>query len=154
MGLVSARFGPLEPLLIRFDRSAVLGSLSLLVAREHDLPYALGVLANAYPKHGIRLRLRSAALALASGQPWIESLRRQGLVSSADASVLSAAERVGNLPWAMHELADANERRAIYRIETVMAIGMPIVILLLGCMVAVIVIGWFMPLVALITNLT
>jgi type IV pilus assembly protein PilC len=68
--------------------------------------------------------------------------------------VLQAAQRVGNLEWALDELADASLRRAAYRWQAVVNVLGPLVILFAGLLVGFIVVALFMPLISLIQGLS
>ena len=68
--------------------------------------------------------------------------------------MLGAASRVGNLGWALGELADSSRRRLTYRLHALVQVLFPLAIGLVGLTVMFFVVGLFMPLVALIQNLT
>jgi type II secretory pathway component PulF len=84
---------------------------------------------------------------------WRESLLQTRLISTADAAVLGAAERVGNLEWALEEMADSAMRRMIYRVQALLQILFPILLLVLGFVVMFFVTSLFLPLIALIQGL-
>jgi type II secretory pathway component PulF len=88
------------------------------------------------------------------GEDWCESLRRVRLIANADAAVLKAAQRVGNLAWALDEMADSSLRRWAYRLRAVLNVVFPLLLLAIGIFVMLIVIGLFLPLIKLIEGLT
>jgi type II secretory pathway component PulF len=106
-----------------------------------------------YPKGWVRRRLDRVFTTVCAGADWIDSLRAQGLIRPADSAVLRAAERVGNLPWAMREVAESNRRRFNYRVYVLLQVLFPLVILLVGLTVAVFAAAYFTPLVTLIQRL-
>jgi type II secretory pathway component PulF len=91
---------------------------------------------------------------LAGGAHWIDALRRAKLISAADAAVLAAAQRAGNLPWALEEMADSVIRRQSYRLQVAMNLIFPPALLAVGATIGLFAIGLFMPLVTLVQALT
>jgi protein transport protein HofC len=88
------------------------------------------------------------------GDDWCESLARHNLIKPADEAVLQSALRAGNLGWALRQLAGSQRRRFAYRVQTLSQITFPPVVIIAGIVVAVFVVGCFVPLVDLIVNLT
>lgn len=140
-------------LLRRLDTAAILDALSLATDAGRPLGRAVATLASCYPQNSIRCRLFRASREIENGSDWCESLRREGLIKQADLAVLQAAARVGNLTWALREMADSNRRRLAYRLQTLVQLLFPPVILLFGAVVALFVVGFFVPLILLIQNL-
>jgi type II secretory pathway component PulF len=110
-------------------------------------------LAGTYPQANIRRKLSYVGVDIHRGGDWCESLRRHGLIKRADMAVLKAAQRVGNLPWAMHEMADSNRRRLAYRLNALVQLAYPPVIICVGLIVMFIVVALFYPLITLIQRL-
>lgn len=138
----------------RYDASLVLRSLALLMKQRLPLPESITLLANVYPRGGVRRRLTLAAVAIEQGVDWKVALRQQWLIGPAEFAVLSAAERAGNLPWAMDEMGEGLMRRLTYRLMVVHQIVYPILLLLFGGVVATFSIGMMLPLISLIQGLT
>jgi len=88
------------------------------------------------------------------GVDWVQSLRDRGLISAADLAVLHAAQRVGNLAWALREIADGHRRRLAYRWQTRLQILFPAAIVCFGLLVLLFWVSYFLPLIALIQKLT
>lgn len=137
----------------RYDASLVLRSLSLLLAQKVPLPQALVLLANVYPRGGVRRRLTLAAIDVEQGRDWKQALQRQWLLGAAEAAVLSAAERSGNLPWALDEMGEGMMRRLTYRLMLLHQFLYPVLLLLFGGIVAFVSIALMVPLIALIQGL-
>jgi type II secretory pathway component PulF len=112
------------------------------------------LVAETYPLSIVAGRIQLAAQRITGGQNWCASLRQVGLIGQADAAVLAAAQRTGNLDWALEEMADSALRRQAYWIQVLLATLFPVVLLTLGLVVGLIVIGLFLPLIALIQGLT
>ena len=117
------------------------------------LPQAMQMVADCYPLSIVAHRMRGAANRVAGGMNWCDSLRQTGLIGQADAAVLAAAQRVGNLDWALEEMADSALRRQIYRVQALLQILFPIAVLVLGGVVLLFVVGMFIPLISLIQGL-
>jgi len=146
------------PLMARVTRrlhaAKVLDSLAMAAERNQPLLKTVATLARCYPKGSIRRRLRLVLVDVASGIDFIESMRTWGLLSRSDGAVLSAAQRVGNLAWAMREVADSNRRRLAYRAQTWMQVLFPAAVVCMGLAVMFFYVSYFLPLIALIQRLT
>lgn len=137
----------------RLDTAAVLDALALAASHERPLPETLSILGQHYPKRSIRWRIYGVLVDVQGGGDWVDSLRSRGLIGQAEHGVLNAASRVGNLPWALAEMADSARRRLAYRLQALLQVLFPLVILGFGSLVMFLVVGYFMPLIALITRL-
>ena len=67
--------------------------------------------------------------------------------------MLASAEAVGNLAWALAELAETAERRLAIRFQLVIQTLFPLVVVILGMVVFILATAYFLPLVDLIQNL-
>jgi type IV pilus assembly protein PilC len=137
----------------RYDGALIMRGLSLAIRRGMGLPQAMRLVADCYPIRIAGGRLTKAADRVAAGMNWCDSLRNAGFISGADVAVLSAAERVGNLDWALEEMADSSIRRQIYRVQACLQLVFPVVLVLIGMAVGFFVVGLFIPLVSLIQGL-
>ena len=138
----------------RLDSARILDALALVARQQQPLTIGIGALAQSYPKHDIRRRLRQTLVDIESGGDWSESLCRRGLIGRPELGVLRAAQRVGNLPWALAEMADSGRRRLAYRVEAMVQTLFPPIVVLIGLVVMFIVVALFLPLISLIQNLT
>lgn len=138
----------------RYDGALVMRGLALAVRRQLPMTQALHLLADTYPIRHVGRLLAAVAGKAYQGASWHTSLAHAGLISSADAAVLAAAERADNLPWALEEMADSAIRRQTYRLQLALHCLYPLVLLLLGGLVAFFVIGLFLPLISLIQGLS
>lgn len=136
----------------RYDGAVVMRGLALAVGRGIPLPEALGLLADSYPLSVVGARLREAADRIVQGADWRASLQATGFFSATDVAVLGAAERVGNLPWAMEEMAEGVLRREIWRVQALIFVLYPAALLLLAVVIFLFVAGLFLPVVTLIHN--
>jgi type II secretory pathway component PulF len=143
-----------DRLLGRRHTALVLRSLSLMVEAGKPVSVALQILKSHYPAYWIRRRLAHAEFDVRQGVEWIQALWRQRLIGHADADVLAAAEAVGNLAWALSELATALERRMTIRFQIAIQALFPLVVLMLGMVVFILVAAYFLPLVDIIKSLS
>ncbi|HZW32323.1 MAG TPA: type II secretion system F family protein [Isosphaeraceae bacterium] len=138
----------------RRHTALVLRALSLVVEANQPIALGLATLAEHYPTRWVRRRLVKVERAVRQGADWIDALWRVGIIRSADAEVLASAATVGNLAWALRELAETSERRQAIRIQAVVQTLFPVAVILFGMVVAIMVIAYFVPLIKIIGELT
>jgi type II secretory pathway component PulF len=138
----------------RYDGALVLRGLALAVRRGVPLPEAMRIIGEVYPIRNIGVRLEVAANQVAAGMDWLASLRQAQLISRTDAALLAASVRVGNLDWALEEIAESSMRRQIYWLQSILQVLFPITLLFLGGVVCFFVVGLFLPLISLIQGLS
>jgi type II secretory pathway component PulF len=137
----------------RLDAAQILDTLSLVAGQHRPLREGIAALAASYPKSDVRRRLRQAMADIAIGRDWCESLLWQGLIGRTDLAILLAAQRAGNLSWALREMADGNRRRVAYRVQAAAQLLFPPIVIAMGLVVMFIVVALFLPLVSLITKM-
>jgi type II secretory pathway component PulF len=154
MGWIQFGLPGLNWLTRRLETARILDALSLVAQQQRPLVEGIATLAQSYPKYSIRRRLRRVAKDVSAGIDWGDSLVDRGLIQRADWAVLQSAQRVGNLAWAMREMADSHRRRLAYRMNALLQMAFPLVLLIYGGIVGVFVVAYFLPLIALIQRLT
>ena len=137
----------------RLDVAAVLRLLAVIAAAERPLEPALAAFARTFPNDSLRRRLRRVREDVSYGADCWESFRVYGLLNSREVAMLKTAERVGNLPWMLGETSASIERRFAYRLQIASQFAMPAVVLTFGALVFAVVVGLFLPIVALIEKL-
>jgi type II secretory pathway component PulF len=137
----------------RLDTARILDGLAIVARQQKPLAEGLAALASTYPKSNIRQLLSHALHEMAAGSDWTEGLYHQQLIRRSDLALLQAAQRVGNLPWALQEMADSNRRRFTYRLQAIVQAAFPPVVIFFGLIVMFIAVAIFLPLVALIEKL-
>jgi type II secretory pathway component PulF len=75
-------------------------------------------------------------------------------ITRVEQSLLHTAERAGNLPWALREIARRRDKWTAYRLMATLQVAYPAAILLIGTMVAFYAISLFIPIVRLIEGLS
>ena len=132
----------------------VLRVLALAAQRNCPLPRMLDAIADSHPKRWMRRRLKSVAMDIKDGCAWQKSLQIEHLIGQTDAAVLAAAQRSGNLSWALREMADSFHRRANYRLQAFVQVVLPLLMLPIGVLVCVLAVAYFAPLTSLIEGLS
>jgi|GEM_PF-1269510 len=128
--------------------------LALPVRHGKPLVSTIDSMARLHPRGWIRRRLDRVLRDLQRGASWQEGLRKRGLVASGDLALLSAAERNGNLAWALEELGNSYQRRAEYRLRVFEEFAFPLLVLTMGLLVGGFALAYFTPLVELIQQLS
>jgi type II secretory pathway component PulF len=134
----------------RLDTARIFDSLAIVARQQRPIIDGIAVLAGSYPKSNIRALMSLTLGDIESGGDWAGALRGRGLIRRSDYALLQAAQRVGNLPWAMQEMADSNRRRFIYRLQATVQAVFPPMVIVFGLIVMFIAVAVFLPLVALI----
>ncbi len=137
----------------RLHTAEIMETVAMFVDAKRPITEALAGLAHWYPAGNIRRRLALAHADIQQGRAWCESLAKRRLISPADAGLLLAAERVGNLAWASGELADSNRRRYASRATAIVQTAFVVLLLGYGMLVAFFFIANFLPLIKLISSL-
>jgi len=142
-----------DRLLGRRHTALLFRSLALVVRAGKPIEFGLSLLADHYPTWWVRRRLSAARTEVRQGADWIESLGRHRLIRPADAEVFRSAAAVGNLGWALDELAESSERRLAIKFQMLVQTFFPLVVLMLGLVVFVTALGFFAPLVKIISEI-
>ena len=153
-GLTDADLPGISRMTRRLDSANILDALALVADRQQPLYEGIDALAQSYPKKNIRRRLQLATDDIKRGRDWCESLLWQGLIRRPEAAILQSAQRVGNLAWALREMAESVRRRLIYRLQAIAQVLFPPIVVLMGLVVMFIVVALFLPLISLIQNLS
>jgi type IV pilus assembly protein PilC len=148
-----------DPPLVRsvaslLDRANILRNLSEAVVQKVPLQAMFDSLGQTYPKGYIRMKLYEAGHRIASGAHWCDSMKSVGLLSSPDAGVLKSAERVGNLSWAMNEVAARLSGRFVARVNSILAVLFPLVLFTFAAIVFLVACGMIEPIADLVMSLS
>jgi type II secretory pathway component PulF len=142
----------LARILPRLRTPLVLRCLGLAVDGGRPLPGALAILAARHPDTSFGRRIGQVEESVAQGMGCWQVLHSAGFLRRGEVAVLEAAERVGNLGWALRGVADSVERRTDQRLRIFRELVRPVGLLMAGSVVAVFVIGMFLPLVKLLSE--
>jgi type II secretory pathway component PulF len=132
----------------------VLRCLSIAVDADRPLGVALGVLASRHPDRLLRLRMAILAGEVEQGEDCWLAMGNARLLRKGEAALLEAAQRVGNLAWALRGLADGIERRAEYRFQLFMEFVHPALTLAAGTIIGAFCVSMFLPLIVLLNKLS
>lgn len=128
--------------------------LALAIDHRAEMPRALYALSVTHPVKAIRNRLASAYQGVASGKPWVDVLTQNRLLTRNERGLVETAGAVGNVPWALRQIALRRETQLAARMTLVGHIAYPMIILLFSAAVAAIAIGLFLPIVKLTEGLS
>jgi protein transport protein HofC len=143
------------PLLGRLYRLQVRGQflelLGLMLESDRPLPEILDRLVRSRLLPGVAARrVRRLVVDLEQGQPLTESLARHGLITEPMRGLILAAEKAGNLPWALQELGDTVTRRCARITHRVTLVLFPVIVFGCACLIAYAALSIFTPLIAMI----
>ena len=138
----------------RAHTATILDTIAMFAKAERPITDALAELAEWYPTRSIRRRLVHALADTRGGREWCDALAGRNLISFADRALLRAAQRVGNLPWSLAELAESNRRRFATRANAWIHSIFTVALLGYGGLVCLFFIGNFLPLIKLISSLS
>jgi type II secretory pathway component PulF len=123
---------------LRCDSALVLRALALAVRQSLTIGPAVALLARQYPKASVARRLARSAGEVERGVHRCEALCGAGLIRQVEVAVLRAAERAGNLAWALDEMADSVLRRFTLRLRGVLAVLFPACVVAFGLSMALV----------------
>ncbi len=138
----------------RQEAPGLLRGLAQTVSSRQPLGDTLHLAAAHFHNRGLGRVLEQANAAVAAGQTCWSALCDADLLQPREESLLAAAERTGNLPWALRMLAEDIERQRVYRLLRYTEIAWPLIIIGLGSCVMVVCVGFFMPLVKALNDLS
>jgi type IV pilus assembly protein PilC len=144
----------LAKLFPKLDAPDVLRQLSAVVRSGRPLNDALSAMAKTHQRMSARSSLTEVHEGVQAGGDAWELLTKSGYLRGQDLQLLRVATDAGNLPWALDELASSRERTLEYRVQMASSFIEPAVIVAFGLLCAFIIIGFFMPLVKLLNDLS
>jgi type II secretory pathway component PulF len=138
----------------RYDMAPIMRHLARTIEKGKTLPDGLLAIANSYHRPTVADSVAQVYVEAESGGDCWKSLLERGYLSRRDLTLIEAAKRSGNLPWAIREIADVREKNYIFRIDTFVQFFRPVPILAIGLLVGWICIAMFMPVVKLVNDLS
>ncbi len=145
---LSVRFSP------RLKTPPLLRCLAVCIEGGRPLVQALGSLSENHPDMYFRRRLSQIFDDVSRGDECWLALRACGMLRRGEPALLEAAQRVGNLPWALRCIADNIERRALYRFHLAVQFIDPALTLAAGFVIGTFCASMFLPLVELLHKLS
>jgi general secretion pathway protein F len=135
------------------DRALILHWLASSLRQRRPAAETIRLLAGYFPSSAGRRRLEKAAVRIDRGEHWAESLCQCGVIGRSQCALFQAAERAGNLPWALDEMADSGLRRLACRCQAGLDVAFPALLAAFGGMVLLIALGILAPLFTMISSL-
>jgi type II secretory pathway component PulF len=154
LGLSLRQFPIIGRLWWSADCSLVMHWLAIAVRQNLPLGDMIRLLAAHFPHARLRGKLERASMGIDRGHNWCDSLQERRLLRSRESGLIKAAERAGNLAWALDEMAQSGIRRSAYRIRAWTNIIFPVLLCGFGAVVLFICLGTLLPLAALISGLS
>ena len=147
--IFSRLFRPLREL----HAADVLQKIGIASAAGRPVAGALSTLARYHFAPTIRHKLLFVRNEVEQGAEVWRSLTAVGLISPPEMRLLKTADRVGNRPWVLKQLAAVKQRRTQWRLQRAAEFVLPALVLLLGALVLFQALTIFEPLVKLIEGL-
>ncbi len=148
------RVGWFGQFFLRMDTPVILRSLGITVGAKQPLEFGVDRIADRHRRGVVRQRLNNVFYAIKGGDDCWEAMRRQRFITKHERALLQAAQRAGNLSWALSELAGTIERRIVHRLRQLSELLQPVLVLFVGLNVLFICLAFFMPIINLITSLS
>ena len=136
------------------DAPDILRQLGVVVGAGRSLADGLTAMGRFHDRPSVAKLLARVAIDVQAGDDCFAMLRQQRLITEADEQFLSSAQRVGNLAWALNELAEIRERRLSHRCRFFLEAFRPVPVLIAGALVFFLVVAFFMPIVKLVNDLS
>ena len=114
------------------DRARILEMLAPAVEHQRPLRDSLERLVAIYPTGFIRRRLCRVVDAIERGGDCWAAFRSSRLLHRDECHLLATAEKAGNLPWVLREVAEQNRRRHVQRIKSVFQFLAPLLLIFVG----------------------
>ncbi len=135
-------------------QSRILKMLAVMLEAEKPLPEALSILSDSgvFP-FAVCQSLHQGRTQIEQGQTLPDVLSGVGLLPAHMAPLVRAAERARNLPWALTELGNNLASRAVWLRRRLSLFLFSTSVVLVGLLVGFMVVGMFMPLVKLISEI-
>ena len=130
-GVAGRLFRPLRELRV----ADVLQKLSVATQAGRPIAGALSTLARYHFDPTLRHQLLVVRNELEHGVDIWQTMGKLGLLTAPETQVLETAERVGNRPWVLHQLAMLRKRRNVRRMAFWSELAVPAVIILMGAFV-------------------
>jgi general secretion pathway protein F/type IV pilus assembly protein PilC len=131
----------------------VLRKISIATTAGRPVSGALSTMARYHFDPTIRHNLLFVRNEVEQGADVWESMRAADMLTPPEVRVLATAERVGNRPWALKQLAFAKIRRTRWRLERLSELVLPAVVILIGAFVLIQALSIFLLLTQLIHEL-
>ena len=153
-GWRNLRFRLFAPMYRRFDASGILRHLARTIENRQPLTDGLLAIANNHHRPVIAEDCAEILAHVESGTSCWTQLWASGFLHKRDLAVIESAERTGNLPWALRAVATLREQRMQYRVDALLILMRPVVLLLMGAVVGLVALSMLFPMIKLLNDLS
>lgn len=133
------------PILHRFAISEFTRSLGTLLAGGIPLVPSLEVSTRAVGNRFVRARLEPAAGQLREGSAFHETMTRSGVVTDLAIDMIKVGESTGALADMLNEVSDFLDEEVETRVERILALIEPVMLVVMGVIIATLLIAMYLP---------
>ncbi|MBN2311167.1 MAG: type II secretion system F family protein [Candidatus Hydrogenedentes bacterium] len=145
LGAMILRLALLGELVRKTEVAGFSQTLGTLLGSGLPIVNALSITASTLKNPGYGDAVRAMGLAVRDGGLLSEALAKQALFPEMVSSIVSVGEQSGDLPGSLEQLAEENERDVDRHVKVVMTLLEPLMIIMLGLIVAFIVLAVLLP---------
>ena len=138
-----------KAILARFART-----LGTLVASGVPILQALGIVKEAIGNAVVEGAVENVTSSIKEGESIADPLRQSGVFDEIFVNMVSVGEETGDLDKMLNRIADNYEEDVDVKVESMMSVLEPVMIVCIGAVVGLIVIALFMPLMSIIKRLS
>jgi type II secretory pathway component PulF len=147
--ILARTFWPLRELRV----ADVFQQLGVAAEAGRPIAGAVSTLARYHFDSALRNQLLFIRNEIEQGADVWQSMGAAGLLAPAEVRVLCLAERVGNRPWALRQIAQLKKRQTTRRLARWSELAAPLVVILMGAFVLFQALGIFGPLASILHSL-
>lgn len=140
--------------LVDLTSADLLSNLAVASAAGRPLDGAISTLARYHHSVSFRNKLCYLRNELEQGATLWPTMRGIKLINGVEVDLLEASGRAGNESWAVDQIARSKTAAANSRVDRIIEIAGPIMVILLGLVVGFVCVAMFLPLITLIGNLS
>jgi type IV pilus assembly protein PilC len=134
-----------RPLIIESAVSLFSRTLSLLLGAGASLVEAVGLAAQAIPNKSLVARMDIVSPGIRNGESLSDTLGKAGFFPPLALDLIRIGESSANLAGMLQELADVTEERIQQKLDTLVSLVEPVVIILTGVLVAGMLLAVYLP---------
>jgi type IV pilus assembly protein PilC len=133
------------PVMHRFAISEFTRSLGTLLAGGIPLVPSLEVATRAVGNHFVRARLEPSAGLIREGSPFHEALTKSGVVTDIAIDMVKVGESTGALADMLNEVSNFLDEEVETRVERILALMEPVMLIVMGVIIATLLIAMYLP---------
>ena len=138
-----------------YARGQFLRVLGLMLEAGKPLPEVLNcVVESGQLPRVLEPRVDKLAELVQRGEPLIDGLAAQGLITRSMRPLILAAEKAQNLPWALQELGETLSQRCARLTYRLTMLVFPLTIVACSCLIALVALSAYKPIIAMMEKLS